>query len=279
MADRSTGVFPGDGKTRGANNAPRIRFHNLIDISDLPIPVAELPELPRPPDCRTTLGNGSSLGEGPRCSPPALVPQRNVVGRVIMLDDDRMVDRDITCALVEITDGVSSRLHHVAKKRVSERNCARRIVDEACLNVGPALRELAALCRLERADVELCDALLACGEIGLGLRAVALASTARSYSGPNWSRRCPTGLRDHRIAPIISKATMMVPRTIQAVGVIVLLLPRGQREQRTTGGVGASNLALVARPLIKGLHPFRTLQTHRRLRRIELPTPLEPNDG
>ena len=28
MADRSTGVFPGDGKMRGANNAPRIRFHN-----------------------------------------------------------------------------------------------------------------------------------------------------------------------------------------------------------------------------------------------------------
>ena len=28
MADRSTGVFPGDGKTRGANNAPRIRFHD-----------------------------------------------------------------------------------------------------------------------------------------------------------------------------------------------------------------------------------------------------------
>jgi hypothetical protein len=34
MADRSTGLFPGDGKMRGANNAARIRFHNLIEISD-----------------------------------------------------------------------------------------------------------------------------------------------------------------------------------------------------------------------------------------------------
>ena len=52
----------------------------------------------------------------------SLVPQRNVVGLVIMLDDDRMVDRDVAGALVEIADGVSSRLHHVGKKRVSERN-------------------------------------------------------------------------------------------------------------------------------------------------------------
>ena len=120
-----------------------------------------------------------------------LMPKRDVVGLVIMFDDDRMIDGDVAGALVEIADRIASRLHHVAEQRVSERNCARRIVDEARLNVVPALRELAALGRLERPDVELLrPASRAAARSASAFERSPFASTARSYSGPNWSRRC-----------------------------------------------------------------------------------------
>src|SRR5690349_531922 len=112
-----------------------------------------------------------------------------------MLDDLRMIDRDVARSLLEIAHRVPSSLHHLAKQGVGESDRARRVVDEAGLDFGPALDEVTALGGLQRTDVQLLDALLAFGELRFGLRAAALgfhgAVVFRTEAVPKMFRPAP----------------------------------------------------------------------------------------
>ena len=88
---------------------------------------------------------------------------------VVMLDDDRMVDRDIPGTLFEVIHRIAARFHDVAEECVGKGDRAGGIVHETRLHVGSAVQELPAFCGLERPDVQLLDALLTLLEIGLRL--------------------------------------------------------------------------------------------------------------
>ena len=109
---------------------------------------------------------------GARLTTP--IPNGDVMGLVIMFDDDRVIDGNVPDPLVEVADRITSRLHHIPDQRVSECNRSRRIVDEPRLNVVPATSELAALRRAQRPDIEFLHPALALGKIGLSLRTIAL---------------------------------------------------------------------------------------------------------
>src|ERR1044071_492882 len=90
----------------------------------------------------------------------ALVVAHDVARRAIVHDDVRMIDRDVGNTLLEIANGIATRVHDVADEAVCLDDRALRIVDEPRLHLTPRVREPPRIVRCERTDVEPFDALL-----------------------------------------------------------------------------------------------------------------------
>jgi hypothetical protein len=69
----------------------------------------------------------------------ARVAQRDHVGRAIVLDHARVVDRNIGCALLEVADRIAACRHDLANKLIGLVGGAGRIVHELGLNGLPAV--------------------------------------------------------------------------------------------------------------------------------------------
>ena len=68
------------------------------------------------------------------------VPQCNVVRGTIVIDDDWIIDGQVCCPLFELSNRISTRLHHVGDQVVGNCHRSSRIVDEARLHFIPAHR-------------------------------------------------------------------------------------------------------------------------------------------
>jgi len=60
----------------------------------------------------------------------ALMVQRDLMRRPVVLHDMRMVDREIRGALVEIADGIAPGFHHFAQQIVGTLNGLVRVIDK-----------------------------------------------------------------------------------------------------------------------------------------------------
>ena len=89
-------------------------------------------------------------------------------GVAVVLDDLRVLDGDVFGAAVEVVDRVAAGAHDVDDQRVGAVHGLHRVVDEAALDVDPAVLEAVALLGLQVADVERAVPLLPLGELGLG---------------------------------------------------------------------------------------------------------------
>ena len=72
----------------------------------------------------------------------------------VVVDDLRVVDRDVRGPLVEIVDGVTPLAHHLSHQTVGDADRCRGVVHEPGLHLLPAGGELRVRRRRERNDVE-----------------------------------------------------------------------------------------------------------------------------
>src|SRR3954463_820218 len=70
---------------------------------------------------------------------PGFIREMNGVSGSIVLNNRRMIDRDVGCTLIEIINRVAALMHHLHEKSVRVVQCTRGVVDECSLNVAPAL--------------------------------------------------------------------------------------------------------------------------------------------
>ena len=116
---------------------------------------------------------------------------RDLVGRPVVLDHDRMLDGDVRGAAIEILrDGIATLAHHLADERVGLADRRRRLIDERALRPSPALGEALARLGLELADLELLMSLTPLAQLALGRRRSPRSASARPYSGPKPSCSC-----------------------------------------------------------------------------------------
>jgi hypothetical protein len=87
----------------------------------------------------------------------ALPPQRQCTSGTIILDDDRMIHRQVVRAPIEILEWVATRGHYVRDEIISFAHGARRVVDKARLNATPFAGEGIGLLLGELAQVEMTD--------------------------------------------------------------------------------------------------------------------------
>lgn len=66
-----------------------------------------------------------------------LLRKMDAVSGSVVLDNRRVVDRDVGRLLVEIVDRITALAHHLGNQPVRVAQCARRIVDECCLHRLP----------------------------------------------------------------------------------------------------------------------------------------------
>ena len=86
--------------------------------------------------------------------------QMDAVRRAVVLDDLRVVHRDVGCPLLEVVDWVSPLAHHLGDEPIGISHCSRWIVDERRLYLLPAVGEMRTAptvstrrCRACRGDV------------------------------------------------------------------------------------------------------------------------------
>ena len=124
----------------------------------------------------------------------------------IVLDDQRVVDRDVGSLLLEVVDRIPAVAHDRLDQAVGPRDRGTRLVDELALQNLPALEVPLARCACERPDLELAPTLLARGQLGLGRmlafrgahRAVVLRpELAAQPVGPLALERAPNDTSDH----------------------------------------------------------------------------------
>src|SRR6185503_12229089 len=107
---------------------------------------------------------------------------RDAVRGAVVLDDLRVVDRDVGRALVELVrDGVAAVAHDLHHERVGLADGRAGLVDEAPLRAAPAVGVAVARGGLELADLELVATLPALAKLGLGLAAVPAALLDRAF--------------------------------------------------------------------------------------------------
>lgn len=88
----------------------------------------------------------------------ALLADRDVVRRSVVLNDVRMVYGDVGGALLEVTDGVATNLHQIRDEVVGFDHGAFRVIDELRLVGPPRLGEPSAMFRGQWLDMELLHA-------------------------------------------------------------------------------------------------------------------------
>jgi hypothetical protein len=113
-----------------------------------------------------------------------LLCQVDTVRGAIVLDDLRVVYRDVSCPLIEIVDGIAPFAHHLGHQTIGDANGGCRIIDEPGLHLVPAGREIRQGRRRQRNDVEFVSLPFPGGEFflsrlfvsGLGYQTLILAA-------------------------------------------------------------------------------------------------------
>jgi hypothetical protein len=94
--------------------------------------------------------------------------ERKCASSAVILDDHRMVNRQVICTLVEVFKGIATRGHHLRDELIGFVHGAVRVVHEARLNATPLSDKRFGLILSELAQVETADALGALPQNGLG---------------------------------------------------------------------------------------------------------------
>jgi hypothetical protein len=124
----------------------------------------------------------------------------------IVLDDLRVVDRDVGSLLLEVVDRIPAVAHDRLDQAFGPGDRSARLVDELALQTLPALDVPLARCACEGPDLELAPTLLARGQLGLrrmlafrgAHRAVVLRSElAAQPVGPLALERTPDDTSEH----------------------------------------------------------------------------------
>ncbi len=95
------------------------------------------------------------------------------VGAAVVLDDPRVIDRDVIGALLEFSDGIAPIGHHLRHKRIGLTNALGGGIDERSLDALPLREVLLASLLRQLDDIELLAPLHAAGQLALGLAAIA----------------------------------------------------------------------------------------------------------
>src|ERR1700690_826848 len=101
------------------------------------------------------------------------MPKPDFVGRPVLRERGRMVDRNVREALLEIAFRVAASVHDSPNQRFGVANCRRRIVYERPLRALPFVAEAGAFVGRDRPDGHLGDSLLAGSELLLRTSGVA----------------------------------------------------------------------------------------------------------
>ena len=99
---------------------------------------------------------------------PPLPSQRERASGAVILNDHRMVNRQVVRTPIEILEGVATRGHHVRDQLIGFAHGAFRVVDKACLNATPFAGERIGLISSELAQIETTDAIGAFPKNGFG---------------------------------------------------------------------------------------------------------------
>ena len=92
------------------------------------------------------------------CLTPRLA-KGGLVCRTVMVQNQRVVHRDVRRALLKIAHGITPRGHHIAQQLVGFGYSSARSIHESCLNSVPRLNEPRAIRRSEGPDVQTFHAL------------------------------------------------------------------------------------------------------------------------
>jgi hypothetical protein len=90
---------------------------------------------------------------------PPLPSQRERASGTVILNDHRMVNRQVVRTPIEVFEGVATRSHHLGDELIGFAHGAVRIVHEARLNATPFAGKRIGLVLSELAQVETADAL------------------------------------------------------------------------------------------------------------------------
>lgn len=89
----------------------------------------------------------------------ALPSQRERASGAVILDDHRMVDRQVVRTSIELFEGIPTRSHHLSDELVRVTHCTVGVVHKAPLNETPLTDERIGLILGELAQAETADAL------------------------------------------------------------------------------------------------------------------------
>ena len=106
----------------------------------------------------------------------------------VVLNDHRMINRQVVRSPVEIFEGVATRDHHLRDEVISFAHGRGRVVDKARLHTTPFASEGIGLILIELAQIEAADALSALPEDGVSTRR-ADSLNGSLGTGPKRSRR------------------------------------------------------------------------------------------
>ena len=111
----------------------------------------------------------------------AFIPRNDLPRGSIVFNDNRMIDRDIRNALIEIGNRIPTSRHDFRDQTVRFIDGAARVVDKQCLHVMPYFPETCRFVGGELANLEASDTLLARRKVRFG-SADLHARCSRSYA-------------------------------------------------------------------------------------------------
>jgi hypothetical protein len=114
----------------------------------------------------------------------AVVPEGDIVGRSVILNNDGMVNRYVSGALFEVTDGIASRLHNLHHEAVRHRYSTFGIINKTSLHFVPTLFKAGAVHWAQRSKFKALSALLPKFENTLALANVSLVADHPVVLGP-----------------------------------------------------------------------------------------------
>jgi hypothetical protein len=104
---------------------------------------------------------------------PARLPERNLVSRPVVLQNQRMIHGDIRRALLKVADRIAPRGHYIAQQLVRFRYSPGGAVNEARLDPAPGVYKARTIAGCERTHMEGLDSLRAPFQFGFRARNVA----------------------------------------------------------------------------------------------------------
>jgi hypothetical protein len=101
---------------------------------------------------------------------------RNVVRNAIVLNHVAVVDGDVRCALLKVSDRIAAHLHQIRDEAIGFDDSALRVIDKPRLILAPSFRKVIAVLRREWTDLEVSHAVDALGQLGFGVPRIAMLS-------------------------------------------------------------------------------------------------------